>query len=108
MAKYYGYCYNGDGKFTGEIIPLEYTINEETHEETPLVPPQCTLDLPPDGIYYPVFLDGKWIKTVESPPELDLKPQEKTEIELIKEELDRVRKELEELKNKPIAPEEEI
>lgn len=67
MAKYYGYCYNDEGQFT-KIIPLEYETNEETGEETPLLPPMCTMEQPPDGIYYPIWTGSKWKKTIEVPP----------------------------------------
>ncbi|OON41556.1 hypothetical protein BU230_20590, partial [Klebsiella pneumoniae] len=100
MAKYYGYCYNEEGKFT-EMIPLEEkvitekqtfyreepkeVIDEEgnisieyikvPYEEDvvigyePDIPENCTLEVCPDGIYYPIFKDGKWVKTVEPKPE---------------------------------------
>lgn len=100
MSKYYGYCYNEEGKFNGEIIPVEYTVDEETWEETPLLPPNCTLEVPPDGIYYPVFKDGQWIKTVENPPELIPKPPEKTDVEKLRDELEKVKKDLEAIKVK--------
>lgn len=64
MAKYYGYCYSEEGVFT-EMIPLEYITNEETGEETPLLPEQCTLKQPPDGIYYPRFMGTKWVTREE-------------------------------------------
>lgn len=99
MAKYYGYCFNEEGKFT-EMIPLEYETNEETGEELPLLPQQCTLQQPPDGIYYPIWTGSKWIKTIEIPP-TPPEPPTPSEIEAIKQELERVKQELEELKNKP-------
>ncbi|MCU5407972.1 hypothetical protein OCA16_25875 [Bacillus cereus] len=99
MAKYYGYCFNEDGKYT-EMAPLEHETNEETGEETPLLPPQCTLIKPPDGVYYPVWVGTKWIKTVnELPPQPDPTP---TEIEAIKSEIEVIKQELESIKNKPI------
>ncbi|MGY0013220.1 hypothetical protein [Bacillus anthracis] len=64
MAKYYGYCYDEEGRFT-EIIPLEHLLDEETGEETPLVPPQCTLLQAPDGIYYPRFMGTRWVTREE-------------------------------------------
>ncbi|HHQ8913261.1 TPA: hypothetical protein ACSVZR_003518 [Bacillus cereus] len=98
MAKYYGYCYDEEGRFT-EMIPLEYSLDEEAGEEVPLLPPQCTLQQPPDGIYYPLWTSSKWIKTVEvptPPPE----PPTPSELDAIKAELEKVKQELEELKNK--------
>lgn len=64
MAKYYGYCYDEEGRFT-EIIPLEHDFNEETREETPLLPPQCTLKQAPDGEYYPRFMGSRWVTREE-------------------------------------------
>lgn len=64
----------------------------------PDIPTNCTLDIPPDGIYYPVFKDGKWIKTVEPKPE-EPKPEEPSELEKIKQQLADIQKELEDIKN---------
>ncbi|AJI08693.1 hypothetical protein [Bacillus cereus] len=168
MAKYYGYCYDAEGKFT-EMIPLEekaitekqtfyreetkeivteeklcelhqsivdgtYEPDQENVEEPiskeecldcvmehieyetikvpyeeavvigyePDIPANCTLDIPPDGIYYPLFKDGKWIKTVEPTPE-EPKPEEPSELEKIKQQLADIQKELEDIKNqKPL------
>ncbi|MEB9454445.1 hypothetical protein [Bacillus anthracis] len=129
MAKYYGYCYDEEGKFT-EMIPLEEkaitekqtfyreetkeVIDEEgnisieyirvPYEEDvvigyePDIPANCTLDIPPDGIYYPLFKDGKWVKTAEPKPE-EPKPEELSELEKIKQQLADIQKELEDIKN---------
>lgn len=97
MPVQYGYCYDNEGKFT-EIIPLKYTIDEETGEDIPSIPTQCTLQVCPDGIYYPKFVDGKWVKTVEPTPE-EPKPEEPTELEKIKQQLADIQKELEDIKN---------
>ncbi|MGE6313399.1 hypothetical protein ACQKD6_23640 [Bacillus cereus] len=71
------------------MIPLEYETNEETGEDAQQLPPQCTLQQPPDGIYYPVWTGTKWIKTVEVPPKQpEPGPSEmdklKTELEVTK------------------------
>ncbi|EJV59381.1 hypothetical protein [Bacillus mycoides] len=99
MSKYYGYCFSEEGKFT-EMIPLDHTTDEETEEEIPLLPFQCTLLKPPDGIYYPIWIGTKWIKTVEDiPPQPDPTP---TDIETIKSEIEVIKQELEAIKNKPL------
>ncbi|PEL23413.1 hypothetical protein [Bacillus toyonensis] len=64
MVVHYGYCYDEEGRFT-ELIPLENTYNEETGEETPLLPPQCTLKRAPDGGFYPRFMGTKWVTREE-------------------------------------------
>ncbi|MBE7099495.1 hypothetical protein [Bacillus cereus] len=164
MAKYYGYCFDNEGKFT-EMIPLEekpiyekqtsyreetkeivteeklcqlhqsveevtYVPDQEDKEEPiskyncpdcvmanvdyetikvpyeedvivgyePDIPENCTLEVCPDGIYYPVFKDGKWVKTVELKPE-EPKPEEPSELEKIKQQLADIQKELEDIKN---------
>ncbi|MGN4822564.1 hypothetical protein [Bacillus cereus group sp. MYBK139-2] len=164
MAKYYGYCYDEEGRFT-EMIPLEekeitekqtfyreetkeiitkeklcelhqsimdgtYVPDPESTEEAiskydcpdcvmarvdyetikvpyeedvvigyePDIPANCTLDIPPDGIYYPLFKEGKWIKTAEPKPE-EPKPEEPSELEKIKQQLADIQKELEDIKN---------
>ncbi|EOQ00971.1 hypothetical protein [Bacillus cereus] len=96
---YFGYCYDEEGEFT-EMIPLENVYNEVAGEETPLLPPMCTLQQPPDGIYYPIWTGTKWKKTVENlPPQPEPIP---TEIEAIKSEIEIIKQELESIKNKPI------
>ncbi|PGF00901.1 hypothetical protein [Bacillus toyonensis] len=59
-----GYCYDEEGRFT-ESIPLENVYNEETGEETPLLPLQCTFKKPPDGEFYPRFMGTKWVTREE-------------------------------------------
>ncbi|MEX0418136.1 hypothetical protein [Bacillus sp. C30] len=95
MAKYYGYCYNKEGEFT-KMIPLEFKTNEETGEETPILPLQCTLEICPDGIYYPKFVDGKWVKTVEPKP-VEPQPEEPSELEKIKKQQDLMQQALDEM-----------
>jgi hypothetical protein len=64
MVRYYGYCFDEEGRFT-EAVPLENVVNEETGEEIPLLPSQCTLKMPPDGGYYPRFMGTKWVTREE-------------------------------------------
>lgn len=163
MAKYYGYCYDKEGKFT-EMIPLNekpiyekqivyreeikkivteeklcelhqsiengtYVPDQENEEPIskydcpdcvmehidyktikvpyeeyvvigyePDIPENCTLEVCPDGIYYPLFKGGKWVKTVEPKPE-EPKPEEPSELEKIKQQLADIQKELEDIKN---------
>ncbi|MFK4309996.1 hypothetical protein ABH957_004690 [Bacillus sp. RC242] len=162
MAKYYGYCYDKDGKFT-KMIPLEekailekqtfyreeikeiiteeklcslhqsivdgtYVPDQEDAEEPinkydcpdcimrnvdyepikvpyqedvvigyePDIPENCTLEVCPDGIYYPKFVDGKWVKTVEPKPE-EPQPEEPSELEKLKIKQDLMQQALDEL-----------
>lgn len=154
MAKYYGYCYDNEGKFT-EAIPLEerpiyekqpsyrWETKEVVTEEKlcalhqsiedgtyapvegeeppiskyecpncvmhkveyenvkvpfeedvfvgyePIVPANCTLEVCPDLIFEPRFIDGKWIKLKpELPPQPEPEPSEtdklKAELEVTK------------------------
>ncbi|TXR94757.1 hypothetical protein DN390_24035 [Bacillus sp. SH7-1] len=64
----------------------------------PDIPANCTLEVCPDGIYYPLFKDGKWVKTAEPAPE-EPKPEEPSELEKIKQQLADIQKELEDIKN---------
>ncbi len=64
----------------------------------PDIPENCTLEVCPDGIYYPLFKDGKWVKTIEPKPE-EPKPEEPSELEKIKQQLADIQKELEDIKN---------
>ncbi|EJR54728.1 hypothetical protein IIM_01668 [Bacillus cereus VD107] len=57
----------------------------------PIIPPNCTLEVCPDGIYYPVFKDSHWVKTVEP------KPEEPSELEKPKKEMELMQKALDEL-----------
>ncbi|HHI3604919.1 TPA: hypothetical protein QCU10_001437 [Bacillus anthracis] len=161
MAKYYGYCYDENGKFT-EMIPLEEKeitekqtfyreemkeiVTEEKlcklhqsivegaykpseGEEEPIskydcpdcvmanveyetfkvpyeedvvigyepdIPENCTLEVCPDGIYYPIFKDGKWIKTVEPKPE-EPQPQEPSELEKVKKQQELMQQAMDEM-----------
>lgn len=62
----------------------------------PIVPANCTLEVVPDGIYYPIFTNGKWVKTVEPKPE-EPKPEEPSELEQIKKQMELMQKALDEL-----------
>lgn len=175
MAKYYGYCFNEEGKFT-EMIPLEekaitekqtfyreetkevvteeklcelhQSIEDGTYKEPPQIvitddegndsqynidepiskydcpdcvmrdvkyetikvpyeedvivgyepdiPANCTLEVCPDGIYYPLFKDGKWVKTVEPKPE-EPKPEEPSELEKIKKQQELMQQAMDEM-----------
>lgn len=161
MAKYYGYCYDDEGKFT-EIIPLEekpiyekqtfyreeikeivteeklcelhqsivdgtYKPTEEGEEPIskfdcpdcvmrnveyepikvpyeedviigyePDIPENCTLEVCPDGIYYPRFIDGTWLKTVEPKPE-EPQPEEPSEVEKLKKKLELMQQAMDEI-----------
>lgn len=64
----------------------------------PDIPENCTLEVCPDGIYYPKFMDGKWVKTAEPKPE-EPKLEEPSELEKIKQQLADIQKELEDIKN---------
>ncbi|MFE9082244.1 hypothetical protein [Bacillus mobilis] len=161
MAKYYGYCYNEEGKFT-EMIPLEekpiyekrtlyreetkeivteeklcqlhqsiedgtYVPDPENVEEPvskydcpncvmanvdyesikvpyeedvvigyePDIPENCTLEICPDGIYYPLFKDGKWVKMVE--PEFKYPKEEPTELEKLKKQQELMQRAIDEM-----------
>ncbi|SIR95294.1 hypothetical protein SAMN05878494_5385 [Bacillus cereus] len=50
----------------------------------PDVPANCTLEICPDGIYYPKFEGGKWVRTVE--PEFKYPKEEPSELEKIKKQ----------------------
>lgn len=88
MAKYYGYCYDENGKFT-EMLPLEEKPiyeNDIVIGFEPDIPENCTLEICPDLIYDPVFKDGKWIKLKpELPPQPESGP---SEIDKLKSELE--------------------
>ncbi|MGE8013224.1 hypothetical protein [Bacillus mycoides] len=161
MAKYYGYCYDENGKFT-EMIPLQekpiyekQTFEREEQKEIiteerlcelhqsivdgtyepvegaeepiskyecpdcvmanvdyepikvpyeedvvigyePDIPENCTLEVCPDGIYYPKFVDGKWVKTVEPKPE-EPQPEEPSELEKLKKQLELMQQAMDEM-----------
>ncbi|AUR81257.1 hypothetical protein [Bacillus phage Carmen17] len=80
------------------IKPVEH---EEYIGEEPIVPANCTMEQVPDGIYEPVFKDGKWVKTKDYTPPTDpvepSKPPEKSEVEELREQLNKVKKVLDEL-----------
>ncbi|MEW9578146.1 hypothetical protein U9K47_22805 [Bacillus toyonensis] len=155
MAKYYGYCYDDEGKFT-EIIPLEEKpiyeeqtfYREETqevitpfeacklHADTPIeeidpdcpdckdqtienipikipyevdviigyepdIPEKCTLEVCPDGIYYPICVEGKWVKTVEPQPEEpqpeEPQPEEPSEVDKLKKTIELMQQAMDEI-----------
>ncbi|KAA0796677.1 hypothetical protein GM610_26820 (plasmid) [Bacillus tropicus] len=83
---------------------IEYETIKVPYEEDvvigyePDIPENCTLEVCPDGIYYPLFKDGKWVKTTEPKPE-EPKPEEPSELEKIKQQLADIQKELEDIKN---------
>lgn len=83
---------------------VEYETIKVPYEEDiivgyePDIPENCTLEVCPDGIYYPVFKDGKWVKTAEPKPE-EPKSEEPSELEIIKKQLADIQKELEDIKN---------
>ncbi|AJH60154.1 hypothetical protein FOC75_00370 (plasmid) [Bacillus cereus] len=83
---------------------VEYETIKVPYEEDvvigyePDIPANCTLEVCPDGIYYPLFKDGKWVKTAEPAPE-EPKPEEPSELEKIKQQLADIQKELEDIKN---------
>ncbi|PHB34506.1 hypothetical protein COE86_17715 [Bacillus toyonensis] len=104
-----------DGTYEGEEDPIDkhdcpdcvmYKVEYETvqvpYEENvivgyePDIPANCTLKVCPDGIYYPIFTNGKWVKTVEPKPE-EPKPEEPSEIEQIKKQMELMQKALDEL-----------
>lgn len=95
MAKYYGYCYNEEGRFT-EMIPLDVEYDEENGEENPILPPLCTLLQPPDGIYYPLWTGSNWVKTVDPEP-VEPQPEEPSELELLKKQLELTQQALDDL-----------
>lgn len=81
---------------------VEYETIKVPYEEDvivgyePDIPANCTLEVCPDGMYYPVFKDGKWVKTVEPKPE-EPKPEEPSELELLKKKQELMEKALDEL-----------
>ncbi|MGQ8823196.1 hypothetical protein ACUTUE_07465 [Bacillus sp. NA_146.1] len=83
---------------------VEYKTIKVPYEEEvvigyePDIPANCTLEVCPDGIYYPKFVDGKWVKTIEPKPE-EPKPEEPSELEKIRQQLADIQKELEDIKN---------
>ncbi|MGN5653465.1 hypothetical protein [Bacillus sp. Brlt_9] len=88
-------CVMRDVKY--ETIKVPYEEDVIVGYE-PDIPKNCTLEVCPDGIYYPVFKDGKWVKMAEPKPE-EPKPEEPSELEKIKQQLADIQKELEDIKN---------
>lgn len=81
---------------------VEYETIKVPYEEDvivgyePDIPENCTLEVCPDGIYYPKFVDGKWIKTVEPKPE-EPQPQEPSELEKLKKQLELMQQAMDEM-----------
>lgn len=110
MAKYYGYCYNEEGRFT-EMIPLESKYDRYGTEVGVDIPPQCTLQRVPDGQYYPIFVGDQWVITRDLlNPNLDyikLSPIEKAIKELLIE-IETLKLQLPSKELPNLLPEEEI
>ncbi|HDR8170460.1 TPA: hypothetical protein QC096_001605 [Bacillus thuringiensis] len=70
----------------------------------PDIPENCTLDVCPDGIYYPLFKDGKWVKTVE--PEFEYPKEEPTELEKLKKQQELMQRAMDEMIIQNPTPEE--
>lgn len=62
----------------------------------PDIPENCTLEVCPWLGYEPVFKDGKWVKTVEPEP-VELQPEEPSELEILKKQLELTQQALDEL-----------
>lgn len=62
----------------------------------PDIPENCTVEICPDGMYYPKFVDGKWVKTVEPKPE-ESKLDEPSELEKLKKKQELMQSALDEL-----------
>lgn len=88
-------CVMRDVKYETIKVPYEEDI---VIGFEPDISENCTLEVCPDGIYYPLFKNGKWVKTVEPEP-VEPKPQEPSELEKIKQQLADIQKELEDIKN---------
>lgn len=80
---------------------VEYETIKVPYEEDvivgyePDIPENCTLEVCPDGAYYPVFKDGKWVKTVE--PEFEYPKEEPTELEKLRKQQELMQQALDEL-----------
>lgn len=62
----------------------------------PDIPPNCTLEVCPDGIYYPICVEGKWVKTVEPQPE-EPQPEEPSEVDKLKKTLELMQQAMDEI-----------
>ncbi|EJR68651.1 hypothetical protein IIO_00179 [Bacillus cereus VD115] len=77
------------------------TVNVPYEEDViigyePDIPPNCTLEVCPDGIYYPRFIDGTWLKTVE--PKLEEpQPEEPSELDKLKKQLEFIQQAMDEV-----------
>ncbi|PGC14178.1 hypothetical protein COM08_25370 [Bacillus wiedmannii] len=70
----------------------------------PDVPANCTLEICPDGIYFPKFVDGKWVKTVE--PEFKYPKEEPSELKKLKKQQELMQRAMDEIIIQNPAPEE--
>lgn len=81
---------------------VEYETIQVPYEEDvvigyePDIPENCTLEVCPWLGYEPVFKDGKWVKTVEPEP-VELQPEEPSELEILKKQLELTQQALDEL-----------
>ncbi|PEZ85178.1 hypothetical protein CN374_25745 [Bacillus cereus] len=81
---------------------VEYETIKVPYEEDvvigyePDIPDNCTLEVCPDGIYYPKFVDGKWVKTVEPKPE-EPQPEEPSELDKLKKQLELMQQAMDEM-----------
>ncbi|WP_318582873.1 hypothetical protein [Bacillus paranthracis] len=81
---------------------VEYETIKVPYEEDvivgyePDIPPNCTLEVCPWLAYEPVFKEGKWVKTVEPKVE-EPQPEEPSELELIKKQLELTQQALDDL-----------
>ncbi|MGZ7151873.1 hypothetical protein [Bacillus sp. BC08] len=62
----------------------------------PDIPENCTLEVCPWLGYEPRFRDGKWVKTVEPEP-VELQPEEPSELEKIKQQLELMQQAMDEM-----------
>ncbi|WP_227495927.1 hypothetical protein [Bacillus mycoides] len=80
-----------------EYVPVKVPYEEDVLVGfEPDIPENCTLEVCPDGIYYPRFVDGKWVKTVEPKPE-EPQPQEPSELEKLKKQLELMQQAMDEM-----------
>ncbi|MDT3494889.1 hypothetical protein NLU03_10640 [Bacillus toyonensis] len=82
---------------TIENIPIKIPYMEDVIiGYDPDIPPNCTLEVCPDGIYYPRFIDGTWLKTVEPKPE-EPQPEEPSELDKLKKQLELMQQAMDEI-----------
>ncbi len=63
----------------------------------PIVPANCTLEVCPDLIFEPRFIEGKWVKTKDYTPPTEPTVPAKTELQDLREQLNAVKKVLDEI-----------